>query len=58
MKKLSKAEVHYSRGMKQSHCGICEHYDGEHGCEVVAGRIEPAMWCEKFTRLPKPKRGK
>jgi len=52
MAKLTKVEVHYSRGMAKSHCGICKHYDGNYGCEVVAGHIEPDMWCDHFKKKP------
>lgn len=46
--KISKAEADYSPGKPHAHCGLCVHYDGHHGCEIVAGRIEPAMWCKYF----------
>ena len=46
-KKETKAEAGYSRGTKDAHCGICKHY-AAHECELVEGRIFPAMWCRYF----------
>lgn len=47
--KLSKAEVHYEHPAKGAdHCGACRHFDGQNGCEIVAGPIEPGDWCERF----------
>lgn len=45
--KETKAEVGYARGTKVEHCGICTHY-AAHGCELVEGRIFPAMWCRRY----------
>jgi alpha-ribazole phosphatase len=45
--KLSKEQVHYGRGMQTAYCGKCAHYLG-HRCEIVAGLIEPDMWCAYF----------
>jgi hypothetical protein len=47
--KFTKAEVGYAHGTKAEHCGICTHY-AAHGCELVEGRIFPAMWCRKFDK--------
>lgn len=51
-KKETKAEAGYSRGTKQKHCGICSHY-AAHECEIVEGRIFPAMWCRYFEKRVK-----
>lgn len=48
-KKETKAEAGYVRGTKAEHCGICKHYLA-HGCEIVEGRIFPAMWCRYFDK--------
>lgn len=48
-KPYTKAEVDYSKGLPQAHCGICEHYR-DHSCEIVEGEIEPDHWCRKFKR--------
>lgn len=45
--KETKAEAGYKRGTKAEHCGICTHY-AVHECEIVEGRIFPAMWCRYF----------
>lgn len=45
--KETKAEVGYTRGTKEEHCGICSHY-AAHECEIVEGRIFPAMWCRRY----------
>jgi hypothetical protein len=47
-KKMTQAEAGYKRGTKAEHCGICEHYEHPHACEVVIGKIFPAMWCWYF----------
>jgi hypothetical protein len=47
-RKASKQSVHYSQGMKTRHCGICQHFQPPHSCEVVEGKIDPEYWCEKF----------
>lgn len=47
--KMSKESAGYKHGTKDEHCGICEHYS-RHECEIVAGRIFPAMWCRYFER--------
>jgi hypothetical protein len=51
-KKETKAEAGYSRGTKEKHCGICAHY-AAHECEIVEGRIFPAMWCRYFEKRAK-----
>lgn len=50
--KRSKDDVDYGRGMKSSHCGICEHFEFPHWCKKVAGRISPDAWCRLFRREP------
>lgn len=50
--KFTKSEVGYVRGTKAEHCGICTHY-AVHECELVEGRIFPAMWCRKFDKKAK-----
>jgi hypothetical protein len=47
--KRSKESVDYSKGMPQSHCGICKHYSPG-SCELVEGEIDPSYWCELFAR--------
>jgi hypothetical protein len=51
-RKASKQSVHYSRGMKSKHCGICQHFRPPHSCELVEGKIDPEYWCEKFKAKP------
>jgi hypothetical protein len=51
-KKETKAESGYKRGTKAEHCGICSHY-AAHECEIVEGRIFPAMWCRYFEKRAK-----
>jgi hypothetical protein len=46
--KLMKSAVDYSPGMGEELCGNCRHYVGGGACEVVAGSIDVAYWCEKF----------
>jgi hypothetical protein len=46
--KKPKAEVDYGPGKPEAHCGICKHFDGEDGCELVAGEIDPEKWCKLF----------
>lgn len=62
MSKLSKAEVNYSLGMMDSHCGktfkddkgYCSHFqDKVQTCELVEGKISPVHWCEKFKKAKK-----
>lgn len=50
--KFSKEKVSYSKGKPHAHCGICRHFDADElACSLVAGRIEPQMWCELFSPL-------
>lgn len=51
--KLSHTEVNYGKGMRQSHCSICEHYIPRTrfrrpACKLVRPPIAPGMWCERF----------
>jgi hypothetical protein len=47
MAKFTKAQVDYSKGTPEEHCGICEHYRHS-SCLIVAGDIDPNYWCQKF----------
>ena len=47
--KLSKEQVEYGKGRATAYCGMCAHYLG-HRCEIVAGMIEPNMWCCYFEK--------
>lgn len=47
--KMTKEAAGYSKGTKEKHCGVCEHY-GRHECSIVAGKIFPAMWCRYFEK--------
>lgn len=51
--KASKAKVHYGKGMKSAHCGICKYFQPPSSCSEVAGDIEPDRWCELFKRRPR-----
>lgn len=46
--KVSKESVDYSLGKKESHCGICAHFEEPNSCEIVEGKIDPAFWCKRF----------
>ena len=49
---VSKAEVYYTDdGSDREHCGICRHFLGPHGCEIVAGRVVAGGWCSRFRAL-------
>lgn len=48
MAKLSKMEVDYGPAKGADRCEKCEHYLDPRQCELVAGDIDPAYWCEKF----------
>lgn len=48
IRKHTKAEVHYSDGMKDSRCKNCVHYEGNRRCEEVLGWIDPMKWCKLF----------
>ncbi len=66
MPKLSKSEVDYSLGMKESHCGKAFEDDQDYcryfipppsgsaldlgTCEQVAGEISRVFWCRLFAR--------
>jgi hypothetical protein len=47
--KKTKKEVNYSKGYAPAHCGICTHYSAK-TCELVAGKIDPSMWCKLFEK--------
>lgn len=49
-RKRTKASVKYGPGHARSRCGVCTYYRVDGSCELVAGRIEPDMWCELFHR--------
>jgi hypothetical protein len=48
--KRSKDAVDYSKGMDRAKCGLCQHFEPPHGCELVRGHIAPGMWCRLFKR--------
>lgn len=48
--KRSKASVDYSDGMPRARCGICEYFVPTGKCELVAGLIDPMMWCRLFEK--------
>jgi hypothetical protein len=48
--KLAKADVQYGPGKRTERCYVCEHFIPAHGCELVAGRIQPDAWCNRFKR--------
>jgi hypothetical protein len=50
---LPKSAVEYESPAKgPDHCSLCKHFEvrHRHGCEIVAGTILPADWCNKFSR--------
>lgn len=47
--KLTKSSVDYSMGMGKTRCRNCAHFQKPHGCALVAGKIDPGYWCQKFT---------
>lgn len=66
--KLTKEEVHYSRGHVHSHCGprwtddtyTCRHFlsqsislNRDGKCELVEGVIQPSYWCDRYQRAKK-----
>ena len=65
MPKLTKREVDYNHGHKDSHCGTvfpddigdCKHYrkgDGHFGsCTKVDGNINPVFWCKEWEKVSK-----
>ena len=47
--KLAKAAVGFEHPAKgPHHCSQCRHFDPPHGCEIIAGSIDPGDWCERF----------
>lgn len=52
--KLAKADEQYSRGTKEAHCALCRGY-AAHECQIIAGRIFPAMWCRNFDKRAQAK---
>lgn len=43
------AAVHYrAADQPQQSCGTCEHFDGDDGCALVAGNIDPQGVCDLF----------
>jgi hypothetical protein len=48
--KVTKESVDYSKGMPESHCGICDHYKSPNACERVKGKINTNMWCKLFKK--------
>jgi hypothetical protein len=47
--KVAKPVVNYSKGMPQSHCGICRFYHDK-TCTKVQGKIDPAYWCRLYEK--------
>ena len=47
--KRPKADVDYSHGKPDAHCGICEWYE-RHTCEKVRGVINEDMWCRLWQK--------
>lgn len=52
MAKKSKASVEYTddHGTSSEQCAKCKHYVNATTCAVVAGKINPAGWCDQFSR--------
>lgn len=49
--KKNKKEVDYSKGMRQSNCGLCEYFEeAKRTCSKVKGDIDPSMWCKLFEK--------
>jgi hypothetical protein len=48
--KLSKSAVKYvdDHGASSERCAKCVHYLGRAACQIVAGRIDPEGWCNRF----------
>ena len=46
--KKSKKEVNYSKGMKNSRCGVCKYFISPDACDKVKGEIDKNYWCELF----------
>lgn len=50
----TKTEAEYtSHGTGKAHCGICEHVERPHSCEVVKGKISLGGWCHYFAIAPR-----
>ena len=46
---LSKASVKFEHPARdKNHCSQCQHFKAPNSCEIVAGRVEPADWCDRF----------
>jgi hypothetical protein len=52
MAKRDKQSVDYSKGKPNAHCEICTHFEKPQSCELVEGKIDPAMWCKLFHLKP------
>jgi hypothetical protein len=53
MSKTTKSAAKYGEGMKEAHCGICEHFTPPHDCALVEGKISPQAWCKFFQKKKK-----
>ena len=54
--KLSKESVGYEHpAAKSNHCVICRHFEPKDSCEIVAGKIRPEDWCERFSKSRYPR---
>lgn len=47
--KKAKADVDYSAGKPDAHCGLCKHFRAPNRCALVKGVIAPNMWCKLFS---------
>lgn len=45
LRKRNKADVDYSKGMLERHCGNCKNFIEPSSCSLVSGYIEPSYWC-------------
>ena len=51
--KATKDSVRYTdHGTEKEHCSICRRYIRGGACMVVAGRVSPRGWCNRFLVLP------
>lgn len=49
--KVSKASVDYSKGMGDTRCRDCAHFNRtSQTCQFVEGHIDPAWWCRLWRR--------
>jgi hypothetical protein len=49
--KYTKAQVKFeSPARGKDRCGACIHYIRGGSCDIVAGKIKPGDWCNKFRR--------